>query len=109
MIDETPDKPHASETHFLMTEDLGRMMETPFGRERVVMKGMYWAYLEWFELRGFDRKALARHCYEKHPELEISVALPWLLHTIYLHREQQNLPNPSFLIAAELPRGMESF
>jgi len=90
-------------------EKVGRTVETPLGQERIVMIRGLWDALDWFEDRGFKPKALFKHCYDVHPELDLAYAMNWLLNTIFVERERQGLPNPRWIIAAELPPGMELF
>lgn len=90
-------------------EEVGRIVETPFGKEHVVMVRGIWDSLDWFDDHGFSSKALFRHCYDHHPELPLPQAMKWLLQCIFVHRDKTGLPNPRWILAEELPPGYEVF
>lgn len=102
-------EPTPNDYGFPAEELEGRFVETPLGRETCVMKRILWAYFDWLKEQGFNPDALIRNCYNRHPELDISRSMTWQLHHLAAYRQENNLENPSWLIAAPLPPGFEEF
>jgi hypothetical protein len=106
-VDETKLTP--DDYGFPAEELVGRLVQTPFGQETCVLKHIFWAYYDWLEAKGFNPQSFFAYCYKRHPELDISRAMTWLLHHLACYRQHHDLENPSWLIPSPLPPGQEEF